>query len=94
MFQRASRSIVPDQILDRKHKVWFPTPERDWLLAQRSFVERVLSGDTTRRFGGLRVNGLVQESENTIQGHHKLDTRVWRWLNLILWAEKFSATTA
>lgn len=94
VFRRAMRGIVPDKILDRKDKVGFPTPERDWLMAQRSFVQGVLNGATARRIAALNVNGLLHDWEETVQGCRQPDSRTWRCLNLILWAQKFSATAA
>ncbi len=46
VFRKAMRGIVPDAILDRRDKLGFPTPERDWLLSIGPWVERVLSSET------------------------------------------------
>jgi asparagine synthase (glutamine-hydrolysing) len=94
VFRQAMRGIVPDKILDRRDKVGIPTRERDWLMAQRPFVERTLNGEGGGRIAALSVNSLLQEWEKTVQGRQQLDSRTWRWLNLILWAQKFSATAA
>ena len=64
VFRRAMRGIVPGKILDRRDKVGFPTPERDWLLAQQSFVQQVLTGATARRIGALNLNVLLPDWEN------------------------------
>ena len=92
VFRRAMRGIVPDKILDRRDKVGFPTPERDWLMAQQSFVQQVLTGATARRIGALNLNVLLPDWENTVQGFRQPDSHTWRCLNLILWAQKFSVT--
>ena len=92
VFRRAMRGIVPDKILDRRDKVGFPTPERDWLTAQQSFVRQVLTGATARRIGALNLNVLLPDWENTVQGFRQPDSHTWRCLNLILWAQKFSVT--
>jgi asparagine synthase (glutamine-hydrolysing) len=94
VFRRAMRGIVPDQILDRRDKVGFFTPERDWLMAERSFVQQVLNGATARRIAALNVNELLREWTETVQGCRQPDSSTWRCLNLILWAQKFSATAA
>lgn len=94
VFRRAMRGIAPDTILDRRDKVGFPTPEREWLIAQRAFVERTLKGEAAQRVGALKLTAILEEWEKTVQGEQPLDSRTWRWLNLILWTHKFSVTAA
>jgi asparagine synthase (glutamine-hydrolysing) len=90
VFRKAMRGIVPDIILDRRDKLGFPTPERDWLLSMGTWVEGVLSSDTARQIRALNVDEIHREWGEIIQGTRTFDSRVWRWVNLILWAEKFS----
>jgi asparagine synthase (glutamine-hydrolysing) len=84
------RGIVPNAVLDRRDKLGFPTPERDWLLALGPWVERLLSGETARTISALNFNRIGQEWSEIRQGIVKFDARVWRWVNLIMWAQKFS----
>jgi asparagine synthase (glutamine-hydrolysing) len=90
VFRKAMRGIVPDAILDRRDKLGFPTPERDWLLSVGPWVERVLSSETARQIRAFNVDGILQEWGQIVQGTRAFDSRVWRWVNLILWARKFS----
>lgn len=94
VFRRAMRGIVPDQVLERRDKVGFPTPEREWLMAHRPFVERVLKGEAARMIPALRLDYILQVWEYALQGRQPLDARMWRWLSLIQWAQKFSVVTA
>ncbi len=91
VFRRAMRGITPDQVLDRRDKVGFPTPEREWLIAQRSFVERTFSGSSAQRIGALRWTTILDEWQRGTRGDRMMDSRAWRWLNLTLWAQRFSA---
>ena len=84
------RGIVPDAILDRRDKLGFPTPERAWLMSLGPWVERVLSSETARQIGALNVDRIRREWQEIVQGTRAFDSRVWRWVNLILWARKFS----
>ena len=43
VFKEAMRGIVPDQILDRKDKVGFESPEREWLEQLGPWVEETLA---------------------------------------------------
>jgi asparagine synthase (glutamine-hydrolysing) len=90
VFREAMRGIVPDAILDRRDKLGFPTPELDWLLALDPGVERLLSSETARTISALNFNRISQEWRDIRQGRSKFDSRVWRWVNLILWTQQFS----
>jgi len=94
VFRQAMRGIVPDQILGRRDKVGFPTPERDWLNAQRSFVERTLNSEAAGSIGALNMKEMLSEWEQMVQGRRQMDFRVWRWLNVILWSQRFSVGVA
>jgi asparagine synthase (glutamine-hydrolysing) len=90
VFRKAMRGIVPNAILDRRDKFGFPTPERDWLLSVGSWVEEVLSSETAREIRALSFDRIRQEWGEILQRTRSFDSRVWRWVNLILWARKFS----
>jgi asparagine synthase (glutamine-hydrolysing) len=92
VFRRAMRGIVPDAILDRRDKMGFPTTERRWLMSSRSWVEHMLKSQTANRIRAFNIREIHQEWERIIQGNQNLDSRVWRWVNLILWVQKFSVT--
>jgi asparagine synthase (glutamine-hydrolysing) len=94
VFRKAMRGIVPDAILDRRDKLGFPTPERDWLLSNRPWIERVLSSDTARQIRALNIERIHREWGEILQGTRAFDSRVWRWINLILWARQFSVASS
>jgi asparagine synthase (glutamine-hydrolysing) len=87
VFRRAMRGVVPDEILDRKDKIGFATPERRWLDALRPWVETVLRGDAARRVGALDLPRVTDEWNAVLAGRARFDFRVWRWINLIRWAD-------
>jgi asparagine synthase (glutamine-hydrolysing) len=89
VFRQAMRGIVPDVILDRGDKIGFATPEKDWLFALRPWVERVLASKTPADMPALDFSAMRQEWNWILGGRRSFDWRVWRWVNVILWAEKF-----
>jgi asparagine synthase (glutamine-hydrolysing) len=89
VFRRAMRGIVPDAVLDRKDKVGFATPEQDWLSGMSSWVERVLGSETAKRIPALDEAEMLEEWRAIRLGRRPFDFRVWRWVNLIRWAERF-----
>jgi asparagine synthase (glutamine-hydrolysing) len=90
VFRKAMRGIVPSAILDRRDKIGFATPEKDWLLALRPWVRRVLASEAAEKVQVLNVKEVQREWEGISQGDKPFDSRVWRWVNLIVWSQKFS----
>jgi asparagine synthase (glutamine-hydrolysing) len=90
VFRHAMRGIVPDAILDRRDKIGFATPEQRWLKTLRPWVEQTLSSERARSIGVLSVPAMQAEFEAILAGRAKFDFRVWRWVNLIRWAERFN----
>ncbi len=90
VFRRAMRGIVPDSILDRRDKIGFATPEREWLKSLGPWVDETQACDRARSIEALDVPALQRDWHAVRTGHAKFDFRVWRWVNLIRWAERFN----
>jgi len=88
VFRKAMRGIVPDQILDRRDKIGFATPEKNWLKLLSPWVEEQLH--EARGLPIFCVEELQKEWQEILVGRKRFDTRVWRWLNLIRWAKLFN----
>jgi asparagine synthase (glutamine-hydrolysing) len=93
VFRQAMRGIVLDAVLDRRDKLGFPTPERNWLMSMAPWVESVLTCDAATQVHALNMDALRLEWRAIVQGARVLDSQVWRWINLILWVEKFAVAT-
>jgi asparagine synthase (glutamine-hydrolysing) len=94
VFRRAMRDIVPDVILDRTDKIGFSTPEKQWLLSVGPYVEEVLTRRTAERIDALNTQEMKSLWRQMVNGIRPLDSCVWRWMNLLLWAEQFEVTVA
>ena len=90
VFRAAMRGIVPDPILDRRDKIGFVTPEKGWLAALRPWVDTVLASPRAMEMRAIEARRMQTEWKEIVAGSRRFDFRVWRWLNAILWAEKFS----
>ncbi len=88
VFRAALRGIVPDEILDRRDKIGFATPERRWLRAVGPWVEEVLAGERARAIPALRPEAMLASWQGVRSGSAGFDWRIWRWLNLVRWAEQ------
>jgi len=89
VFRRAMRGIVPDEILERRDKIGFRTPEQSWLGALRPWVEGVLYSEFARAIPALRWERVHAEWEAMLQGKRPYQSHFWRWVNLIRWTERF-----
>ncbi|MDJ0617907.1 MAG: asparagine synthase (glutamine-hydrolyzing) [Calothrix sp. MO_192.B10] len=88
VFRQAMRGIVPDSILDRRDKIGFATPEFNWLATLRPWVEEILH--SKQSIPALNMDQVNQDWQAVIQGLKPFDFRIWRWINLIKWAEKYA----
>jgi asparagine synthase (glutamine-hydrolysing) len=88
VFRKAMRGIVPDAILDRRDKLGFVTPEARWLKLLDGWVRKVLGSDTAHQVPFLNLSVVRREWDSISKGTCRLDFRVWRWLNLILWTQE------
>ncbi len=83
VFREAMRGIVPDVILDRKDKIGFATPEKNWLTKMDFWVvDKLKSSESMAVFD---TKELTNEWVKIIAGQSSFDFRCWRWLNLINW---------
>lgn len=86
VFRRAMRGIVPDQILDRRDKIGFATPEKEWLKAVDSWVQATLSSEVALSLPFLDLGSIRGQWSEIVNGRQAFDSRVWRWLNVIRWS--------
>jgi asparagine synthase (glutamine-hydrolysing) len=94
VFRHAMRGLVPDDVLDRRDKIGFATPEPDWLRDLAPWVEKTLASDRARGIPALNPGVMQTEWRQMRDGTRTLDTRVWRWVNLIRWADQLDVEFA
>lgn len=83
VFRAAMRGIVPDPILDRKDKIGFATPERDWITAISPIARTWLCDARSIPF--LRVDSLTETFDRMIDGRLPFSWQAWRWINYARW---------
>jgi asparagine synthase (glutamine-hydrolysing) len=89
VFRQAMRGLVPDAILDRRDKIGFATPEQSWLSALRPWIDKTLASARARDIEALNVPAMQRDWQAVLAGRSRFDFRIWRWVNLIRWAERF-----
>lgn len=89
VFRSAMRGMVPDSILDRKDKIAFSTPEPQWLMALRPWVEKTIQAGAAQQVECLNYRAIQKDWPLLLHGDKAFYGRLWRWINLILWAQRF-----
>lgn len=87
IFRAAMRGIVPDDILDRRDKIGFATPEQEWLLGMAGQVRSWLAEDLHLPF--LDQAAVLAEFDRVVAGRQAFTWQVWRWINFCRWYTHF-----
>ncbi len=87
LLRAAMRGIVPDEVLDRKDKIGFATPEKEWLLGMADTVRVWLAEDVGLPF--LDQKKLLLVFDEVVAGRRAYTWQVWRWINFIRWYRSF-----
>ena len=92
IFRQAMRGIVPDEILDRKDKIGFTTPEDTWLVDKSKTIIKYIN--EAKEINFIIKEKLLNEFEEILQEKKVLDGRVWRWINYFRWFSLLSQKTS
>jgi asparagine synthase (glutamine-hydrolysing) len=86
IFREAMRGIVPDEILDRKDKIGFETPDNQWLLAEKNTITKWL-----KQFDQIPIldsSKALLFYESLCNGKNQDFLGFWRLLNFYKWYEQ------
>lgn len=87
IFRAAMRGIVPDDILDRRDKIGFATPEQEWLLGMAGQVRHWLIEDLRLPF--LDQAAVLAQFDRVVAGQQAFSWQIWRWVNFCRWYRTF-----
>lgn len=88
ILRAAMQGIVPEQILMRRDKIGFESPEKKWLLAARDSIENMIR--STGNVPLLEGKYCTELFTNFFQGVGHVNSRqVWRIFNYIRWHNAF-----
>jgi len=87
IFRAAMRGIVPDDILARRDKIGFATPEQEWLLGMAGQVRSWLDEDLQLPF--FDQAAVLAEFDRVVAGRKAFSWQVWRWINFCRWYTHF-----
>jgi len=83
VFRAAMRGIVPDAILDRRDKIGFATPEKDWFISIAPMIRTWLKGAENVPF--IDSSAMLAAFDRVIAGTAPFSWQVWRWVNYVRW---------
>jgi asparagine synthase (glutamine-hydrolysing) len=84
VFREAMRDIVPDMILDRRDKIGFLTPEKQWLHENSLFFrDYLIQGINSPIFNQPT---LIKEFDRCIENVQS-SKDIWRWINFVRWCQ-------
>lgn len=83
LLRASMRGIVPDDILYRKDKVGFATPERLWLLSMSETIRNWLADDLNLPFLNQKI--IIKSFDSIVNGNSPFTLQVWRWINFCHW---------
>ena len=84
IFRKAMYGIVPNQILERKDKVGFETPELDWLKTLANEPNTLLEG--LSEISWVNLNGAKVHFQEVLNGQRAFNWQSWRLINAAKWA--------
>jgi asparagine synthase (glutamine-hydrolysing) len=85
IFRAAMRGIVPDEILDRRDKIGFETPEHAWLRPRRDAIQNWLAtADELPFLYGARCH---KEVAQILDGQKPFSQRAWGLINYCRWEQ-------
>lgn len=85
ILREAMKGIIPEKVRLRTDKVGFATPEKNWLLSKRDFIEDVLNSNKELIKNYLNLDRLIRDySSGEI---FKEGFFLWRVINFIIWRD-------
>jgi asparagine synthase (glutamine-hydrolysing) len=92
VFRAAMEGITPAPILQRRDKIGFATPQDNWLLAMRGWVDGVLLDPAAKAIGAIDIQAAMTAWNAIKRRNTTVDPCVWRWINVILWAKQLNVS--
>ncbi|HBT43584.1 MAG TPA: asparagine synthase (glutamine-hydrolyzing) [Rhodospirillaceae bacterium] len=87
ILRQAMRGIVPSEILDRRDKIGFDTPQQEWLAANMGTWDAALESDAFRAIPAFDHQQVDAARKAMHRDPRAIGFSLWRWVNLARWAD-------
>ncbi len=88
VLRNAMKDVLPQQVLNRKDKMGFVTPEEVWIKEHAATIEQDLQKAIETSNGFINQH-ILDKFENVIANKEKFDFTTWRVLCFAKWVEVF-----
>jgi asparagine synthase (glutamine-hydrolysing) len=86
----AMRGILPEKVRSRADKMGFVTPENVWFRTiLKGRITELIESREFNELGYFNVREVREEFSRHCTGEKDIGFTIWRWINLLLWREKF-----
>ncbi len=90
VFRAAMKGLVPDEILERRDKIGFSTPEAKWLPMAVDWVEDTIDSSRGSR---LLDHGILRDEWRSILDNRKpYSNAIWRWICFMRWKKLYNVS--
>ena len=90
ILRKALKDDIPDDILSRRDKIGFVTPEAEWFRGDmESWISDIIHSRSFRQRGFYNVDNFEYTFEKHKKGGTDASRPIWRALNLEFWFRKF-----
>lgn len=83
------KGLLPDGIVNRRNKIGFTTPEREWFLRIKNSVHAIFRSDSFGSRPYFDQAAVLRAFEDFISGHNSDTMLFWRMLNVELWLRTY-----
>jgi asparagine synthase (glutamine-hydrolysing) len=88
IFKKAMKNILPFEILNRKDKIGFNSPDKKWIVQYlKNNMNSIL--EELKNFEMLNFLIVKKRIKNLIYKNSDLDPKLWRIINVLVWKKVF-----
>jgi len=92
IFRKAMHGLVPPEVLARADKLGFTSPEKTWIMSNRTWARQVLGSEIAQSLPGLKHQKVMDDFDAICSGKRPYNGRFWRILNVIEWTRMFKVS--
>lgn len=89
ILRTAMKQIVPNQILERRNKIGFTTPEQAWFLHMKNRIYTIFLSESFAKRPYFNQKQVLASFQSFIEGKVHDTLVFWRALNIELWLREF-----
>ncbi|MDD3976371.1 MAG: asparagine synthase (glutamine-hydrolyzing) [Candidatus ainarchaeum sp.] len=88
IFRKAINEYIPEEIIDRKDKIGFATPENDWFKSKEftDFIEKIIE---SKSFKDRKYWNYIEVRKMVDQKNKDYYRNIWKIINTELWLRTF-----